>query len=445
MPASPADSAIYRELMGDAEVARLLSDTAEVRAMLLVEGALARAQGALGLIPETAARAIHRASMELQIDPGGLAAGAGQSGVPVPALVNAFRSAMQAPDHAQFLHWGATSQDIVDTGLALRLRQILLILEARLRDLARTLGDLAERHAETPMPGRTYGQLATPTAFGAVVAGWGAPHLRHLERLAELRPRVLRVSLAGAAGTLSAMGEDGPRVRAALAEALDLADPGASWHAERDGPAELAAWLTLVTGSLGKMGADLVLLTQSEVAEVRLGAAGGSSTMPQKANPVLPSLLVALARQVATLDGAMQEAMVHTHQRDGAAWFIEWMSLPQMCLLTGRATAAALEVAQGLEADEAAMAHHLEKGGGAIHAEALSFVLARQMPRQEAQGAVKALCAQTARSGRHLLDLAREAYPDSDLDVVRQPARALGTAPAEARRFAAAARALPSG
>ena len=440
MPASPVDSAIYRDLMGDAEIGRLFSDTAEIRAMLLVEGALARAQAEAGVIPQTAGVAIHRASLEVQIDPAALAAGAVASAVPVPALVEAFRAAMGAPEHAQFIHWGATSQDIVDTALVLRLRQVATIAEERLRALLGALGDLAEAHAETPMAGRTYGQAAVPTSFGAVVAGWGGPLLRHLDRLEQLRPRVLRVSLSGAAGTSSALGPEAPQVRAAMARALDLADPDASWHAQRDGPSEFAGWLTLVTGSLGKLGADLVLLTQSGLAEVRLGATGGSSTMPQKANPVGPSLLVALARQVAALNGAMQGAAVHAQQRDGAAWITEWLSLPQMCLLSARALTAALDLVTGLQPEAAAMARHLQDDGGLIHAEALSFALARHMPRPEAQRAVKALCAEAAACGRPLPVLVRRDFPEIDGPVIFDPARSLGQAPAEARAFAVAAR-----
>ena len=163
MPASPLDSALYRDLFGDLEVAKLFTDSAEIRAMLVVEGALAKAQGALGMIPETAAAAIHRDAMEVIIDPAGLARDTGQNAVPVPALVAAFREAMQAPDHAQYVHWGATSQDIMETGLKLRLRQALAISENRIRTASKSLGKICETHASLPIAGRTYGQIATPT------------------------------------------------------------------------------------------------------------------------------------------------------------------------------------------------------------------------------------------------------------------------------------------
>ncbi|MDA3887354.1 MAG: lyase family protein, partial [Allgaiera sp.] len=222
MPASPLDSALYRGLLGDDETARLFTDSAELRAMLLVEGALAQAQGALGLIPKESAAFLHRACHEVQIDPAALAERIAKDAVPVPALVDATRKALEAPAHAQYLHWGATSQDIIDTGLILRLRQTLAIHKTRLVALTKALGVLAKAHSTTPMAARTYGQAATPTSFGAVVASWGAPLLRHLQRLEELRPRLLVVSLSGASGTLSAMGPEGAAVRAELARALGL-------------------------------------------------------------------------------------------------------------------------------------------------------------------------------------------------------------------------------
>ena len=432
MPASPFDSQIYRELFGDAEVARLFSDSAEIRALMLVEGALALVQGRLGLIPETAGAYLHRSAMELQVDPGGLAAETGRSAVVVPALVSAMRAAGQAPEHMQYLHWGATSQDIMETGQMLRMRQALAILEGRIVGLARVLGRVAAEHAETPMAARTYGQAAVPTSYGAVAAGWGAPLLRHLERLAEMRPRLLVVSLSGAAGTLSAMGDKGPEARAGLAAELGLGDPGASWHAQRDRIGELAGWLAGVLGSLGKLGEDMLILTQSGVGEVRLSAGGGSSTMPQKVNPVLPSVLVALARHGATLAGGLLGAALHRQQRDGAAWFVEWLELPQLVLACGRALDAASELIATASPVPERMAELLASDGGAIHAEALSFALAARMPRPEAQAAVKALAAEARGSGGDLIALARARWPD----IALPEAALLGTAPDEARDFA---------
>ncbi len=439
MPATPLDSAVYRELLGDPEVARLLSDAAEVRALLLVEGALAQAQGSVGLIPEISAAAIHRASHEVQIDPSTLADETGRSGVVVPALVAAFRAAIPASEHAQYVHWGATSQDVIDTALVLRLRQILVILERRLEATLAALGVLAEAHAELPMAARTYGMAATPTSFGAVVAAWGQPLLGCRAKLEVVRGDLLHVSLSGAAGTLSAMGGTGPEVRAKLAQALGLKDPGGSWHSTRDTVASLASWLTLVTGSLGKLGEDLTLMTQSGIGEAALLKAGGSSTMPQKSNPVLPSLLVAIARQVVGLNSVMQGAVIHRQQRDGTAWFAEWLSLPQMCCLAGRALAVAEELARTVAPIPERMAAQVDDGTGLIFSEALSFALTDRMSRTDAQAKVKTLCTEARETGLHLRRLVERDF-QGDWTAVFDPSRQLGQAPAEARAFAAAAR-----
>lgn len=432
MPAAPADSAIYRPLFAEDETAALFTDSAEIRAMLLVEGALAKVQGRLGLIPEAAAAYIDRAAREVQIDPAALAAGAATDGVPVPALVAAFRKAMAAPEHAQYLHWGATSQDIMDSALMLRLRRVVALWDGRLAALASGLGGLARAHADLPMAARTYGQAATPTSFGAVAAGWGRPVLRHRARLAALAPDLAVISLGGAAGTLSAIGPQGPAIRAALAAELGLGDPGASWHAERDRIGAFAAWMAGLCASLGKMGDDLILLNQAGIGEVAITGAGGSSTMPQKQNPVGPSVLVALARQAAALAGALQGAGLHRQQRDGAAWFCEWLTLPQLCISTGRALALAGDLASRIQPQPAAMVRNLDEGGGLIHAEALSFALARHMLRPEAQARVKAMCVEALASATSLLSLAAREFPH----IVFDPAQNLGCAAEEARSFA---------
>ncbi len=442
MPATPLDSVLYRDLLGDRSLQTLFSDSAEIRAMLLVEGALARAQGALGLIPETSAAAIHRAAREVEIDPGALAAATGQNGVPVPALVTAFREAMNAPEHAQFIHWGATSQDIVDTALMLRLRQALAVMAARLSAVLTALGELAETHANLPMPGRTWGQAAVPTSFGAVVAGWGNPLLSHTETLKDLRATQLAVSLSGAAGTLAAMGDAGPAIRSAMAAELGLADPGGTWHANRTRVATVGAWLAGVTVNLGKMGEDLLLLTQTGIGEVSVGGAGGSSTMPQKANPVAAALLSGLARSAPGLNATLQAAVLHRQERDGAAWISEWLSLPTLCLTAGRALAVAEELCPTIRPDPERMRANLELSGGTIHAEALTFALARIMPRPDAAAEVKRLIGEARKAGQTLADTARTAHPDLGASVFN-PGAYLGQAPAEARAFAAAVRALP--
>ena len=437
MAGSVFDSALYSNLFPTGEVGRLFTDTAETRAMMLVEGSLAKVQGAQGIIPDESAAFIARAAMELQVDPAGLAKATGQNGVSVPALVSAFRSLMQAPEHAQYVHWGATSQDIMDTGLMLRLRQALTLIETDLTALLQTLGNLAQIHAALPMAARTYGQHATPTSFGAVVASWGTPLLRLIDELLVLRRDCLLVSLSGAAGTASALGPNAAETRSSLAVALGLGDPEHSWHTDRSPILRIADWMTRVTIALAKIGEDVTELVQSDVAEVSLGGAGASSTMPQKQNPVAPSALVALSRQTVGQLGVLQGAATHRHQRDGAAWFTEWMCLPQIVLATASACQIARPLCKSLTPNADQMMGALTGGLDMIHAEALSFALAAKMPRPEAQAVVRSLCAAARANGTPLRDLVARDWPDLDTSTLFEASQQIGQAPAEARRFAA--------
>jgi 3-carboxy-cis,cis-muconate cycloisomerase len=441
MAASLLDSAMHARLFPTGEAARLFTDSAVIRALLLVEGALAKAQGARGIIPEVSAAAIQRAAMEVQIDPAALADSVGENGVVIPGLIEAFRAEMNAPEHAQYVHWGATSQDILDTGLMLRLRQSLALAEADLRALIAALGAAAERHAALPMIARTYGQHAVPTTWGAVVAGWGAPLADALDALGDLRETSLWVSLSGAAGTATALGPDSAALRGDLAKALGLGDPGRSWHADRTPVLRITGWLAQLSAPLLAMGETLLALSGSDVGEVSLRGAGRSSTMPQKQNPVQPSALVALARQAPLNAQMVGLSAGHTHQRDGAAWLGEWLALPQAVLGTLACLQTARALAESVTPEPARMAAALTEGLGLFHAEALSFALAATMPRTQAQAETKALCVIARDTQRPLADVARAAHPDLPATLF-DPAQLLGTAPAEARAFAVRARAL---
>ena len=442
MSASPFDSMVHARLFGDAEIARLFSDTAEIRAMMLVLGALASVQGQAGVIPEVSGAFLHRATMEIQIDPAGLAQSVGENGVSVPGLVAAMRKALEAPEHAAYLHWGATSQDIQDSALMLRARQALALIEARLKGALTALADLAEAEAETPMAARTYGQVAVPSSFGALVAVWGWPVIAALERLGALSPK-LAVSLSGAGGTGTMLGPDPAMIRAGLAKALGLADPGRSWHAERGLITEIAQCCQAVTAATAKPGEDLLILTRSDVGELRLSGGGASSTMPQKENPVAPSVLVALARFGAAQAGALQTP-AHREARDGAAWFTEWLMLPGLVMAAGKSAAVLAETIGQITPDKPAMAARLADPLGLIHAEALSFALAGIMPRPDAQAEVKRLALAAKASATPLPDLVADAHPTLAMPPLSGRAT-LGTAPDEARAFAKAARAIADG
>ena len=437
MATSPFDSSIYRELLHDDEVGDLFSDAAVITSMMQVEGALAKVQGELGVIPKASARAIDRAMQELQIDPASLATGTRVAGIPVPALVDTLRDAMRAPDHAHYLHWGATSQDIMDTGLVLRLRGVCDIVEQRLTHLLRALAQQAETHAELPLAARTRSQIATPTSFGAVVAAWGAPLLTHLEVLAQLRPRLLRVSLAGASGNSAALGDQVEELRTELAAELALGDTELAWHSDRSALVEFAALLVRIGGSLAKLGEDCIVGCRTEIAELKLGKGGGSSTMPQKQNPVGAETIVSLFRVGAAMSTLMQESMVHREQRDGVAWALEGHALPTICMASARALAQSTSLVQELRPDPDAMLANLLGDQQLVFAEAISFELAKTMPRPQAQAEVKRLCTEVRNGAGSLVELVERQYPDVDWSSVTTPTAQLGDAPRQAARFVA--------
>ncbi len=427
MAVSPFESAWAAPHLGDAGTAALFSDTAEVAAMVRVEMALAKVQGRLGVIPADAGETIALALDGVVVDPAALGLGMAGSGIPVPALVAALRKIVGG-EAAQYVHWGATTQDIVDTGLVLRLGQVCDLLGGRLDAVIAALADQTRAHRELVMAARTWGQVATPTTFGLRIAGWLAPLLRHRDRLGELRPRLLLVSCGGASGTMAAMGPAGPAIEAALAQALGLGAPAKPWHAERDGIAEFGGWLSLVTGSLAKMGVDLKLM--AAVGTARAGAAGGSSTMPQKANPVGAEALLALARHNAAGLAALHGALVHAEERDAGAWAGEWLALPPMAVATGAALRHAIELGRTVEPDPAAMQAEIAATRGTLLAEAAQFALAAHMPRPQAQELVKAAAAALAPGEDLVSALRRQTEAPLDWAALADPARHTGAAAA---------------
>lgn len=435
MAGSVFDSPLHAKLFPAGDMGRLFTDTAEVRAMMLVEGSLAKVQGTLGIIPEISAAAIHRASLELQIDPSGLGTATGQNGVSIPGLVAEFRKLMQAPEHAQYLHFGATSQDITDTALMLRVRQLLALQENGLKTLVRDLATLARDHATTPMVARTYGQSATLTSFGATVAVWGHMLADLMDALPALRDDVLWVSLSGAAGTGSVLGPNPDEVRQHLAAAVGLRDPKRSWHADRGPILRLAAWQTQLAAALGKIAQDVWIMTQSGMKTVTLGAKGGSSTMPQKENPVQPSAIIALANMASGLNATLTQAAQHREARDGAAWFTEWMALPQLCLTAGSALTISGTMIEGLAPNTNAMAVQIAETHDMIMAEAVTFALAKTMPRPDAAALLKEAVQLAMSQGTGLLKVVQSRFPDLDMTQF-EPQHQLGAAPNLARGFA---------
>ena len=434
MSLSPLDSHLYAPLFAVPEITAVFTDHTHIQQMLLVEGALAEVQGRLGIIPAAAAAEIRTAVAELTIDWPQLQAGLEQAGVPVIALVAQLRRQVGG-EAANYVHWGATTQDIVDTALVLQLRAALAVLEPLLGKVIALLAELADAHRHTVMAGRTHSQHALPITFGFKAAGWLAPLLRHRQRLAQLKPRLLVVQFGGAVGTLAALGERGTAVLQALADELNLHVPLLPWHTQRDSLAEFAGWLSLVSGNLAKMAQDIILLAQSEVGELRESgdpSRGGSSTMPQKSNPITSELIIAAARTNASLLGNMHQALVQEQERATHGWQMEWLTLPQMVRLTAVCLQKAATILPTLVVNREQMAANVAASLGLMLAETLTFALAPDhMSRAEAKELVAGACKTAVAQNRHLFDIVREqTHAPLDWDSLRQEANYLGSASA---------------
>jgi len=394
MTINPADSEIFGALFGTEEMRRVFSDRERLQSMLDVEAALARAQARLGIIPAVAAQAITEAASVDRIKLDELGTGTQMIGQPVAALVKALGQAAGS-EAARYVHWGATTQDIVDTALVLQLRKGLDLVETAVRELSAALSEKAKIHRADLMAGRTYLQHGLPITFGYKCAVWLAPFLTHLDRLRELKPRVLVVQLAGAVGTLASLKAEGRAVTVGLAKDLGLAEPEAPWHVNRDGLAEVACFLGLVSGSAAKIATDVILLAQTEVAEVsepHQAGRGGSSTMPQKRNPIASAHIL----------------LAQDHERATGPWQSEALALPQIFVLTSGALAHAISLAKGLVVDPERMRRNLDATGGLIMSEAVMIALAEKIGRSAAHDLVEHACDKAIQSRRPLADVLLE-------------------------------------
>lgn len=343
MSYTPFNAPILAGLLGDPEIVAFFSVKAEIAAMLRFEAALAEAEGEAGVIPADAAEAITEGCARFEPDMKALGEGTARDGVVVPELVRQLKAAIGG-DAANSIHFGATSQDVVDTSLILRLWSVATVLSGRLGEIRDAFDGLAERFGERRMTGRTRMQAGLPIRVADRVGDWKRPLLTHEDRLNERSAHLFRLQFGGAVGTLDKLGARADAVAAALAGRLGLAPCADDWHSDRSGIAEFAGWLSLVTGSLGKFGQDVALMAQNGIDEIALSGAGGSSAMPHKQNPVKAEILVTLARFNATLLSGMHQSLVHEQERSGSAWTLEWMLLPQMCVATGAATRTAREL-----------------------------------------------------------------------------------------------------
>lgn len=407
MTATALDSVIFRDIFSTPEMRQVFSDEGRTAYYLDIEAALARAQARLGVIPEAAAREIDRQCRIENIDLARLKQQTERIGYPILGVVQQIVD-LCADGLGEWCHWGATTQDITDTAAILQIRAALALVENEMEVIAGVLADLSRRYRDTPMAGRSNLQQAVPLTFGFKMATLLAAMQRHRERLAQLRPRVLVGQFGGAVGTLASLGAAGLEVQAALMDELGLGHPEIAWHTVRDRIGEVACFLGLLTGTLGKISMDVKLLMQTEVAEVYEpfhAARGSSSTMPQKRNPVSCLYIhstVALVRQHVA---ALLEAAVADHERSTGPWEIEWISLPEIFLLASGALAQTRLMLSGLEVDPARMRANLDLTRGMIVSEAVMMGLGPHLGRQRAHDLVYDICRKVATSGEPLLDL----------------------------------------
>ena len=418
---------------------------ATVQRMLDFEAALARAEAAHGVIPAAAAQPIAQHCNAARIDLEDLAEAAGAAGnLAIPLVRQLTRRVAQAnPEAAKYVHWGATSQDVIDTGLVLQLRDALALIDVDIAQLCDTLAQLAHTHKHTVMVGRTWMQHALPITFGLKVAGWLDALLRHRQRLHELHARALVLQLGGAAGTLASLGDKALPVAQALAVDLGLQLPDMPWHAQRDRVAEVATVLGMLVGSLGKIARDMSLQMQTEVGELAEPVAegrGGSSTMPHKRNPVGCAAVLAAAVRVPGLAATMLSGMVQEHERALGGWQAEWDTLPEILRLSAGALRQLGDVAAGLNVDAARMRANLDATHGQVMAEAVTLALGAGIGRMAAHELVERACRAGSESGRHLRDVLKHDpevsahLGEAEIDRLLDPAGHTGAAAAFVER-----------
>jgi 3-carboxy-cis,cis-muconate cycloisomerase len=436
MTATALDSVIFRDIFSTAEMRHVFSDEARTGYYLEIEAALARAQARLGIIPENAAKEIVRQCRIENIDLARLKQQTERIGYPILGVVQQIVG-LCADGLGEWCHWGATTQDITDTAAIMQIRAALDLVETDMEAIAAALADLSRRYRDTPMAGRSNLQQAVPLTFGFKTAALLAAMQRHRERLGQLRPRVLVGEFGGAVGTLASLGADGLKVQAELMKELGLGQPEIAWHTVRDRIGEVGCFLGLVTGTLGKISMDVKLLMQTEVAEVYEPfheGRGSSSTMPQKRNPVSSLYIhstVALVRQHVA---ALLEAAVADHERSTGPWEIEWISLPEIFLLSSGALKQTKLLVQGLEVDAERMRANLDMTKGMIVSEAVMMGLGPHLGRQRAHDLVYDICRKVTATGEPLADLlAKDAdiskhLTRAEIDKMCDPAGYLGQA-----------------
>lgn len=430
-----------------AEIDALWSAEARIGRMLTFEAELALAQAELGAIPAAAAAAIARCCREAGLDADAILAAASGAGNPAIPFVKALTAAVadRAPEAAPFLHHGSTSQDVIDSAAMMAVAAAIDLVRRDLAAAADALAALALAHAGTPIAGRTLLQQATPVTFGYKAALWCVALDRAAEGLAAARNEAA-VQIGGAVGTLGSMGDQGPALRAALARRLGLADPGFCWHVVRDRVLRIGTAFAASCGAAAKVGRDVQLLMQTEIAEAVEPSPGGSTALPHKRNPVDSLVAVAAAQAAGGLLAGLAPSLIVEHERAAGAWHAEWTLLPALSTLAHAAAAAIRRVAEGMTVDPAAMRASIDARGGLLAAEALSAALIPALGRAEGQKLVESLARAVAAGKGDLRSLAEAdarvtaAVPPARMDAIFAYEGAVAAAAAEARRLVAGRR-----
>jgi 3-carboxy-cis,cis-muconate cycloisomerase len=436
MTFSPPDSQLFGPLFATDAMRACFSDTAWVGSMLAAEAALARAESELGLAPAALAPAIDAIRPE-DLDIAAIGVRAGIAGVPTIPFVQAVQARL-APELERSFHKGATTQDIIDTALVLRLRDALRLIEADLDAVLAGLAGLADRHRATPSVGRSYGQHAAPVSFGYKVAVWLSGIADTADRLPELCKRLLVASLGGPVGTLASLGADGPKVLDGYAAALGLGVTPLCWHTNRTRIAEAGAWLVQLTGALAKFAGDVEHLASTEVGEVAepfIPGRGGSSAMPHKRNPIGATVIVAAHAAAKGHAVTLFEAMAAAHERPAGLWHAEWNALPLLFGLASGALHEARILAEGLVVDAGRMRANIEITSGLLFADAAATRLGARLGREKAHSLVEHAAQQVRDSGATLADVLARDPVARDAGVDLAPAFDLAPAVAAAARW----------
>lgn len=396
---------IYRRsIYGNTELLNNLtfiySDESLLKYFLKVGGELAKVQGELDVIPIESAREIHRVANTDFLDKSSYLHKTSIVGFPIVAIVEQLSAA--TGKHGNYVHWGATTQDIMDTALMLQINDALLCIKAELKEIIESLLTLIKTHKNSIMVGRSQMQHGLPITFSFKAALWISPLLRHMVEINDLLKNSLFIQFGGAVGTLASL-DDGLKIRKELAKKLSLAEPSISWHSSREVLVEIMNRVTLLSGSIGKIGKDIILMSQTEISEVsekKIEGRGISSTMPQKRNPISAQALLISAKSTSSLMNSMYDSLLNDHERGTGVWQLEWIAIPNLLLHAAGGIGVANNLLKGLDVYPENMKINLMKTNGFVMAESVMMQLAKKMGRQEAHDLVHSLIVKAERENK---------------------------------------------